>query len=151
MPSADPERGATVGHLVWTLSMRWRAAVDRAVAPLGLTHAQYTVLSSLRAAGRTGPDPTQRELADHVTLDAVYVSKLLLALERAGLVERRPDPVDRRAVRVALTATGRSVADRAIPIVHTLLDDLVEPFGGQAAPRTRRFARDLSALLGKVG
>ena len=31
---------ATPGFLVWRLSMKWRVAVDRAVAPLGLTHAQ---------------------------------------------------------------------------------------------------------------
>ena len=45
----------TPGYLVWRLSMKWRAAVDRALAPLGLTHAQYVLLASLygmeRAAG----------------------------------------------------------------------------------------------------
>ncbi|MGO4757271.1 MarR family transcriptional regulator, partial [Streptomyces sp. 2MCAF27] len=30
---------ATAGFLVWRLSMKWRVAVDRAVVPLGLTHA----------------------------------------------------------------------------------------------------------------
>ena len=41
--SAEP----TPGYLVWRLSMKWRVAMDRAVAPLGLTHAQYVVLASL--------------------------------------------------------------------------------------------------------
>ena len=48
--SAEP----TPGHLVWRLSMKWRVAVDRAVAPLGLTHAQYVVLSSLSFLERDG-------------------------------------------------------------------------------------------------
>ncbi|GHI03432.1 hypothetical protein Scel_17530 [Streptomyces cellostaticus] len=39
--------GATPGFLVWRLSMKWRVAVDRAVAPLGLTHAQYSLVASL--------------------------------------------------------------------------------------------------------
>ena len=37
----------TTGFLLWRLTTRWRAAVDRALAPMGLTHAQYTLLASL--------------------------------------------------------------------------------------------------------
>lgn len=127
--------------------MRWRAAVDREVAPLGLTHAQYSLLASLRAASRSGRAPTQRELAEHATLDAVYVSKLVQALVRSGHVSRTPDPTDRRAVRVELTDLGRATADQAIPLVRALLDELTEPLGGLDATGTRRFARELQALL----
>jgi DNA-binding MarR family transcriptional regulator len=35
-------------------------------------------------------------------------------LERAGLVERRPDPNDRRGRQIALTATGKRVIDDMI-------------------------------------
>lgn len=37
--------GANVGYLVWRLSTRWRATMDRALAPHGLTQAQYSVLA----------------------------------------------------------------------------------------------------------
>jgi hypothetical protein len=48
--SAEP----TPGYLVWRLSMKWRVAVDRALAPLGLTHAQYVLLASLYGMEREG-------------------------------------------------------------------------------------------------
>ena len=39
----------TPGFLMWRLTMKWQAAVDRAVSAFGLTHAQYSLLASLRA------------------------------------------------------------------------------------------------------
>ncbi|MFC9056332.1 MarR family transcriptional regulator, partial [Streptomyces anthocyanicus] len=47
-------RHATPGFLVWRLANKWRVAVDRAVAPLGLTHAQYSVVASLYGMQRAG-------------------------------------------------------------------------------------------------
>ena len=82
----------TPGFLVWRLSMKWRAAVDRAVAPLGLTHAQYSVLASLYGMNRRGVFPSQRQLAEHTGLEPIYVSKLARTLERAGLLERPESP-----------------------------------------------------------
>src|SRR5437667_225541 len=73
------ETTPTTGSLVWRLSMRWRAAVDRAVAPLGLTHAQFVVLASLYGLACRGTRPSQRELADFTGLEPVYVSRLAKA------------------------------------------------------------------------
>ncbi|MGW1717304.1 MarR family winged helix-turn-helix transcriptional regulator, partial [Streptomyces sp. NPDC002156] len=89
--------GATPGYLVWRLSTKWRVAVDRAVAPLGLTHAQYSLVASLYGMRRAGLRPSQRRLADHTGLEPLYVSKLARALETAGLLERARDPQDPRA------------------------------------------------------
>jgi DNA-binding MarR family transcriptional regulator len=139
--------GATPGFLVWRLSMKWRVAVDRAVAPLGLTHAQYSLVASLYGMQRSGLRPSQRHLADHTGLEALYVSKLARALESAGLVERTRDPRDPRAVQLALTEQGRDVTRRAIKVVHGLLEQLLEPLGGLDSARTREFGRDLATLL----
>ncbi|MGW0846295.1 MarR family winged helix-turn-helix transcriptional regulator [Streptomyces sp. NPDC002787] len=139
--------GATPGFLVWRLSMKWRVAVDRAVAPLGLTHAQYALMGSLYGMHRAGLRPSQRQLADHTGLEALYVSKLARALETAGLLERTRDPRDPRAVQLALTEQGREVAQRAIEVVQGLLRQLLEPLGGLDGTRTQEFTRDLTALL----
>jgi len=139
--------GATPGFLVWRLSMKWRVAVDRAVAPLGLTHAQYSLVASLYGMQRSGLRPSQRHLADHTGLEALYVSKLARALESAGLVERTRDPRDPRAVQLALTDEGREVTRQAIKVVHGLLQQLLEPLGGLDSTRTREFGRDLAILL----
>ncbi|KOV59022.1 MarR family transcriptional regulator [Streptomyces sp. AS58] len=127
--------------------MKWRVAVDRAVAPLGLTHAQYSLVASLYGMQRSGLRPSQRRLADHTGLEPLYVSKLARALEGAGLLERTRDPRDPRAVQLALTDEGRDVTRRAITVVHGLLEQLLQPLGGLGGPRAREFTRDLATLL----
>jgi MarR family transcriptional regulator, organic hydroperoxide resistance regulator len=138
---------ATPGFLVWRLSMKWRVAVDRAVAPLGLTHAQYSLTASLYAMQRAGERPSQRRLADHTGLEPLYVSKLARALEAAGLLERTRDPRDPRAVQLALTEQGRERTRQAIEVVQGLLRQLLAPLGGLDAARTEEFTRDLAILL----
>ena len=138
---------ATPGFLVWRLSMKWRVAVDRAVAPLGLTHAQYSLVASLYGMQRSGERPSQRRLADRTGLEPLYVSKLARTLEAAGLLERTRDPRDPRAVQLALTEQGREVTGRAVKVVQGLLQQLLEPLGGLDSPRAREFNRDLATLL----
>ncbi len=127
--------------------MKWQAAVDRAVAPLGLTHAQYSLLASLRGLSRGGIRPSQRQLADHIGLDAIFVSKLIAALERSGLVQRAQHPSDSRAVELTLTETGTEVIDRAIVTVLALQDQLTEPLGGLRSKQTRQFTNTMQRLL----
>ncbi|MFF1448279.1 MarR family winged helix-turn-helix transcriptional regulator [Streptomyces sp. NPDC058274] len=139
--------GATPGFLVWRLSMKWRVAVDRAVAPLGLTHAQYSLVASLYGMDRAGRRPSQRRLADHTGLEPLYVSKLARALETAGIIDRTRDPADPRAVQLSLTKEGREVTRRAIRVVQSLLDQLLEPLGGLDGEHTRAFSHELLTLL----
>ncbi|MFG2309275.1 MarR family winged helix-turn-helix transcriptional regulator [Streptomyces sp. NPDC048566] len=138
---------ATPGFLVWRLSMKWRVAVDRAVAPLGLTHAQYALVASLYGMHRDGLHPSQRRLADHTGLEPLYVSKLARTLEAAGLVDRARDPADPRAVRLSLTEEGHAVTRRAITVVQGLLEQLLAPLGGLSGERARVFAGELATLL----
>ena len=72
------------GYLLWHLSLRWRVAMDRALSPLGLTHAQYAVVASLYSMERGGTKPSQRQLADFSGLEPMYVSRLARALETAA-------------------------------------------------------------------
>ncbi|WEH26122.1 MarR family transcriptional regulator [Streptomyces sp. AM 3-1-1] len=146
MSKASP--GPTPGYLVWRLANKWRVAVDRAVAPLGLTHAQYVVVASLYGMGRSGERPSQRRLADHTGLEALYVSKLARALESAGLLARTRDPQDPRAVQLALTDEGADIASRAIDLVQDLHERLLTPLGGPGTARTVAFTDELTALLG---
>jgi MarR family transcriptional regulator, organic hydroperoxide resistance regulator len=137
----------TPGYQVWRLAMKWQAAVDRAVAPFELTHAQYSLLASLRGLTRSGDKPSQRELADFTGLDPIFVSKLVRTLEQKGLVERGPHPDDTRAVELNLSLHGTRLIDRAIKTVRSLLDDLLEPLGGCDSPTTKKFSAMLHQLL----
>ena len=92
MSGVEGEIARNVGFLVWRLATEWRTAMDRVLEPMGLTQAQYAVLAPLYAMSRGGARPSQRQLADLTGLDAVYVSKLVRALERGGLVSRSANP-----------------------------------------------------------
>ena len=139
--------GPTPGFLVWRLSTRWRVAVDRALAPLGLTHAQYSVLGSLLDLASPGQMPSQRALADHTGLEPLYMSKLARALADAGLIERTTDPADSRAVRLSLTPAGSEVTSLAVTVVRRLAGQLLTPLGGLGSRRTATFVRELTLLL----
>lgn len=137
----------TTGSLVWHLAMRWRAEVDRAVSPLGLTHAQYSALASLHAMTARGLAPTQRELADYTRLNPIYISKLVRGLEQAGWIERTGDPTDTRAYRLALTAAGTATIVQARAIVTALDDTLTEPIGGAKGQQTAQLVGLLRLLI----
>jgi DNA-binding MarR family transcriptional regulator len=143
-----PTEHPTTGYLLWRLTTRLRAAVDRLLAPLGLTHAQYTLLASLYGFSHTGAQPSQRELADWTGLEPIFVSKLARALEQAGLIERSKHPADPRAVQLRLTDAGTDIARRAIAIVHAFQEEFTAPIGGTSSQRTRQLARTLQTLLG---
>jgi DNA-binding MarR family transcriptional regulator len=143
-----PTEHPTTGYLLWRVTTKMRAAVDRALAPLGLSHAQYTLLASLYGYSRSGAKPSQRELADWTGLEPIFVSKLARALEGAGLIERSQHPADPRAVQLQLTDPGADVAQRAIAIVHALQEELTAPIGGTRSQRNRDLVRTLQTLLG---
>ena len=134
--------------LVWRLSMRWRSAIDRAITPLGLTNAQYSVLAPLLGMERSGQRPSQRQLADLTGLEPLYVSKLARALEQAGLIVRHADPDDSRAVQLTLTDRGREVTAQAAGRVRDLQDELTAPLGGLDSAATRNLISSLNTLLG---
>jgi DNA-binding MarR family transcriptional regulator len=56
------------------------------------------------------------ELASAVSVDAPYATLIVDSLEERGLVERRPDPADRRRKLVALTPEGKEAAQRVLRI-----------------------------------
>jgi len=132
---------------VWRLATKWRVAVDRALAPLDLTHAQYVLLAALRGLEQAGRQPSQRELADETGLEALYVSKLARTLEAKGLLARRRDPHDTRAVRLTLTERGRETVRSAMRIAQELLERLLAPLGGRDSARTAALVRELVELL----
>jgi len=128
--------------------MKWRAAADRAVAPLGLTQAQFSLLASLYGLSRAGLRPSQRELSEYCGLEPIFVSKLARTLESAGLIRRADHPADSRAVQLTLTEQGTDVAERAIARIRELQEELTAPLGGAGSVRTRELKAALAALLG---
>ena len=89
------------------------AELEEALAEHRLTRASFLVLDALeRAPGRT---MNQRDLVTRVRRTSGTLSVRLGRLERARLIEREPDPENRRSVTVTLTERGAAVVAAARP------------------------------------
>jgi MarR family transcriptional regulator, organic hydroperoxide resistance regulator len=110
------------------------------LAPYGVTPVQYALLKLLwQHEGQSGV-----ALGDRLRLDSATVNGLLDRLGRAGLIERRPDPHDRRANLIYLTDLGRSLEVPLDREMDALNADLLGQFDAVDAERLR-------ALLARIG
>ncbi len=85
-----------------------RTYADHKAAQFGITRAQWVVLVRLdRSEGLK-----QSELAEVLDLQPISLTRLLDKLCECGLIERRPDPVDRRAKRLFLMPAARPLLEK---------------------------------------
>jgi DNA-binding MarR family transcriptional regulator len=94
---------------------------DEAFRPLDLTNGQFSLLMSLN---RPEPPP-MGPVADLLAMDRTTLTAALKPLERRGLVRIAKDQNDRRNRILILTAKGREVVARAVPVwekVHAEID-----------------------------
>jgi DNA-binding MarR family transcriptional regulator len=111
-PDLDPHWDAVLGRLTDAATLVMRDHLEPLFAQYGLQRGEFAVLAALR---RSGPpfalSPTA--LYETTMISSGAMTNRIDRLEKAGLVERRPDPEDRRGKRVALTGTGTELIDRA--------------------------------------
>jgi DNA-binding MarR family transcriptional regulator len=90
-----------------------RDHMDPLFAEAGLQRGEFDVLATLRRSGEPYMlSPTR--LYEATMISSGGMTNRLDRLERAGLVERRPDPNDRRGKLIALTDAGIRVVDKTI-------------------------------------
>ena len=111
---SEPETGPKdfrIGFLVHDVSRVRRTLFDGEMKPRGMTRSRWWVLAQLsRSLSYKGVDGMlQTELAEIMDVGKVTVGGLIDHLEASGLVERQPDPKDRRAKRVVITGQGHEV------------------------------------------
>ncbi len=116
-----------------------RTYADQKAAQFGLSRAKWAVLARLdRFEGLK-----QAELADMLDLQPISLTRLLDGLCDNGLIERRPDPDDRRAKRLFLTPAARPL----LASLSTLGEDLMATaLAGLTAAEEEALLTNLSAL-----
>jgi len=114
MPKIDPRE--SLGYLVADLSRLFGRVFDRRVAHLDLTRAQWRALK--RLAHTEGV--TQVELADQLDMEPIAVGRVIDRLQKAGFVERRADPADRRVWRLYLLPQSAQVTGEVEAVAHVL-------------------------------
>ena len=88
---------------VITLARLIRTEADKRARTHGMTRAQWAILIRLDEQ----PGLLQKELAEILEVEPITVARLIDRLEQRGMVERRPDPTDRRCWRLHLTDAAR--------------------------------------------
>jgi DNA-binding MarR family transcriptional regulator len=101
---------------------RVHAHFAAAVAELDLAPVQAKALHELNVE----PPISMRELAERLKSDPSNVTGLVDRLEARGLVERRPDPNDRRVKGLALTAAGARMRERLFARLYSAPSSVAE-------------------------
>ncbi|MDT9692177.1 MarR family transcriptional regulator [Streptomyces sp. P9(2023)] len=129
-----------VVDLIGTVVARYHEEYEQAASEHALTGAQARVLGLLSME----PVP-MRKIAQKLKCEPSNVTGIVDRLETRGLVERRPDPADRRVKLAAPTPEGRDTARR----LRESLDFAREPLG-QLTEVERTLLRDLlKRMLGE--
>ena len=128
-----------------------RTYADQKARLHGMTRAQWAVL--LRLERREGLK--QSDLADDLDIQPITLTRLVDRLCDSGLIERRPDPADRRAKRLYLTPAARPLLDRIATQVEELAETVlagVDPAAVGVMLKQLGLARDnlKQAIAGKT-
>jgi DNA-binding MarR family transcriptional regulator len=143
---ADGCDDALADDLGWGLGMIFRGyvkAAHAAVADLPGGPRGYQVLS----AAAQGTVASQLALAQHLGVDRTVMTYLLDDLEAAGLIERRPDPSDRRARRIVATKKGNELLTSLNDRLRAAEAHLLAPLGGEERDAFRAQVRLLATQL----
>lgn len=102
-----------------------REAFDARLDCLDLNLTQASLIGYVAEFGAT----TQTHLADRLGIGRASIGTVVDRLQRMGLVERQPDPSDRRVWRVEITDTGREIAARIAEVDEVLRAELRHGIG----------------------
>lgn len=95
-----------LAELFWAVARDLRARTRSALSPWEITPSQSRAIAVLAAH-----EPQRlSDLAERLRIAPRSTTEVVDQLQAADLIERRPDPADRRATLVVLTPAGRTAA-----------------------------------------
>ena len=136
LPRALADR---LGPLLGRAHEAHRAATAEALGRFGLSPKGFGALAVLEEEGPL----SQHRLAERQGIDRTTMVAVIDELERAGAVERRRDPLDRRRYALHLTAAGRDVLAQATGVIVAAEDQFLEPLPAGDRERLRAMLRAL--------
>ncbi len=120
-----------------------RNYIDHRAKGRGTTRAQWIVLFRLRQQEGL----SQVDLAEVLELQPISLVRLLDRLVEHGLLERRPDPRDRRANRLFLTASGRQLVDDLDSLRDSIASDVLQDIPATAIETSLGTLRDIKERI----
>ncbi len=101
-----------IGRAIGQVTRLMRRSMDERARGMGITRRQWQTLSVLKYQAGIN----QGRLADMLEVEAITLGRLIDRLEESEMVERRPDPSDRRAWRLHITDKGMQTLGELHPI-----------------------------------
>lgn len=132
-----------IGFLIGDISRLIRRTFDKRAKAIGVTRPQWRVLTWLKRHEGIN----QSALADMLELDAMTLCRMVDRLQAAEMVERRPDPNDRRAWQLFLTPNGTALTEQLQPIGEQLLQEALNDVGLQDQEKLQHLLKLLRANL----
>jgi DNA-binding MarR family transcriptional regulator len=131
-------------HDLLAFSARLEEVRSRFGAYVGLSGIQYTVLISVHH--HTGTDGIGiKAIADHLALSGAFVTVETNKLVKLGLLEKRPNPMDRRRVQLTVTPRGSALLKELAPVQCEVNDALFDSLDARGFARLATMASDLKA------
>lgn len=146
----DDERITTFGRLVEAHARLTHVLGREMEEAVGLPLLWYGVLLHV-ARSPLGVRP-MGELVNATAFTSGGVTRLVDRMERAGLVERRPCPSDRRVQWIGLTDAGREALQRATEVhLKGIQEHVIEPLDSEEVAEMDRILARLAAPPGRTG
>lgn len=120
---ADYHLEDQVGHLLRRAHQRHTAIFQSTIGDDQLTPLQFAAMMKLADVGET----SQNQLGRLTAMDAATMQGVIKRLIARGLIERRPDPDDRRRLLLTLTGAGEALVAEATGRGHLITDQTLEP------------------------
>lgn len=128
-----------LAELFFAVSRRLRHFSRESLEPLDVSPSQARALGVLMRHSPRRPS----SIAEHLRIAARSATEVVDDLQARGLVERTPDPADRRAVLVALTPAGQAVGERMRAAQHAEADRFFEALDPADRAELERLLRKL--------
>jgi MarR family transcriptional regulator for hemolysin len=104
----------SIGYWMFMASRAWEQCLNEEMAPHGMTYRQWQVLCWLALEGEL----TQKQLADRLRIEAPTLVGILDRMEKAGWIERRPAPNDRRKNLIIPTLRVQPIWNKVVGVAR---------------------------------
>ncbi|WP_087005524.1 MarR family winged helix-turn-helix transcriptional regulator [Rhizobium sullae] len=139
----DEDVLSTPGHLISLAARGFARLSESRLKPLGFGVGHLPVLVALK----NGNASTQRDLARFAKVEQPPMAQMLARMERDGLIQRTPDPVDGRSSRVVLTEYAQARMPEA---TAALFQGNREALDGFTSAETEQLVTLLTRLIANL-
>jgi DNA-binding MarR family transcriptional regulator len=144
--AVDPDVLSTPGHLISQAARGFARLSEARLKPLGFGVGHLPVLVALQ----DGQASTQRDLARFARIEQPPMAQMLARMERDGLIERTPDPADRRSSRITLTEGAEARLPDAVAVLLQGNQEALRDFTDEEAQQLVALLTRLIANLDRI-